>query len=87
MTITHQGEAIIMGKDSKLLAGIEEAVDAFRAAEKQCPANKFFLGEKPCPKCGAKRNESCRETVIAAYAVVDAAKAALHPRTTQEKPS
>jgi len=68
-----------MAHDDEQLA---ETVSAFRDAEKQCPANKFSLGEKLCPKCGAKSNESCRETVRAAYAVVDAAKSALRARET-----
>lgn len=51
-----------------------EALEAYDRTVENCAANKAFLGDKPCPKCGAGRSEGCRPQISATFTVVEAAK-------------
>ena len=55
---------------------LREALASLDQAEKDCPANRSHLGDKPCPKCRATTSDSCREQDIAARGVVTAARKA-----------
>lgn len=65
-------------------SGLEESVNRFLKLERSCPANKQFLGDTLCPKCGASSSEACRETASAAYSVVQSARAMLASRTIEK---
>jgi len=62
---------------STLAASLSEALASYDAVVRACPANKTFLGEKPCPKCGAMSNEGCREENRAAYGYIQETRTAL----------
>ena len=49
----------------------------FDAAAKNCPARKTALGDKPSPKCRATTSDGCGVEVGAAYAFIEAVRAAL----------
>ena len=60
-----------------LVEGLVEAVAAYDVTVKECPANKTFLGDKPCPKCKAGSDEGCRAEIRATRPVIEAARALL----------
>lgn len=59
------------------LAAIDVEVNA-------CPANKQFLGDRPCPKCRAERDEGCRREGVATNRFVQDMRAALSTLTAGE---
>ena len=66
---------------------LEAAMAAYDATIKACPANKQFLGDKLCPKCGAGPSEGCRRQISATFAVTEAARAALQSQTIEASPA
>lgn len=56
---------------------LREALAAYDATVKACPANTQFLGEKPCPKCKAGSDEGCRKEILAAGDVITAVRSLL----------
>lgn len=60
-----------------LVEVLRDELANYDAVVKACPANKTFLGEKPCPKCKAESNEGCREEIRACFSFLSNARAAL----------
>lgn len=54
--------------------GLRAALAEYDAVSAACPANKQFLGEKLCPKCGAGPSEGCREDARAAYRFIQSVR-------------
>jgi hypothetical protein len=63
--------------DVRKIADLRAAVEKHTLAERECPANKAFLGDTLCPKCGASASEGCGSGNQAAWEVVQAARAYL----------
>jgi hypothetical protein len=61
----------------ELIAELVAALGAYDNAGADCPANKSFLGDKPCPRCGAGSREGCGEVDRAAYRFIQTARIAL----------
>lgn len=43
----------------KRVARLREAQETMDAADAECPARRAYLGNSPCPGCGAKSYQGC----------------------------
>jgi len=63
--------------NEELIAELVAALTDYDSAGSDCPANKTFLGDKPCPRCGAGSRDGCGEVDRAAYRFIQTARIAL----------
>ena len=74
------GRAVLVAEVEALQANVarlRDALAAYDATVKACPANKTFLGDKLCPKRKAGPDEGCREEIRATMPIIEAARAAI----------
>lgn len=53
------------------------ALETYDEVVRGCPANTSYLGDRDCPKCGAMRDEGCRNENRAAYTFIEQVRAYL----------
>lgn len=73
-------------KVEKLREALADCLARYDEVVKACPANKTFLGERPCPKCGASSQEGCREENRAAFSFISNARATLAETQPERNP-
>lgn len=66
-----------MSMDYEKKNALLKALSKYDDTVSHCPANKRFLGPKPCPSCGATREEGCKREIIAAFECVDVIRSTL----------